>query len=142
MLNLKLIYCLLCIVSCLLIQSCSPERKLRKLLRKHPELLTTDTIFYSDTIISPSLKVDTAIYIDFDTVVLEKAKLSIQLIRINDTIYLNGEVKSDTIIKEIPIQINSVNSSKKTPFAYIGFLGWVLIFFLLIILVLVLRRAN
>lgn len=95
-------------LSLILITSCSPERRLHRLVTKHPELLRIDTIRISDTTIISEIRIDTAFHHSSfkDTVIITKEKLKLQLIEINDTIYMNVYQEPDTIIitKEIPVE--------------------------------------
>ena len=103
--NLKKIIYLIII---LLLTSCSPQKRLNRLINKYPELSKTDTIKLIDSVIVPAIKTDT-FFSSFalkDTITITKEKLKIKLVKINDTIYLNAEVEPDTIIfeREIPIK--------------------------------------
>ncbi len=92
----------------LLFASCSPQKRLHRLVTKHPELTRIDTIKIQDSVFVPGTKVDTVFRSSLlhDTVSITQEKLQIKLIEKNDTVYLNAEVKPDTIIvtKEIPVQ--------------------------------------
>ena len=92
----------------LLLVSCSPQKRLHRLVTKHPELTRIDTIKIQDSVFVPGTNVDTVFRSSLlhDTVTITQEKLQIKLIEKNDTIYLNAEVEPDTIIitKEIPIQ--------------------------------------
>ena len=48
----------------LAILGCSPQKKLNRLLDKHPTLLRMDTILWSDTLIRWGIRVDTISPID------------------------------------------------------------------------------
>ena len=99
---------LLFIITVLLLYSCSPQYRLHRLVTKHPELTRVDTIKIQDSVFVPGINIDTffSTSLLYDTVTITQEKLQIQLIEINDTIYLNAEVEPDTIIitKEIPVQ--------------------------------------
>jgi len=92
----------------LLLVSCSPQKRLHRLVSKHPELTRIDTIKIQDSVFVPETNVDTVFLSSLlhDTVTITQEKLQIKLIEKNDTIYLNANVKPDTIIitKEIPVQ--------------------------------------
>lgn len=45
----------------LAILGCSPQRKLDRLIKKHPTLLKMDTILWSDTLIRWGIRVDTIV---------------------------------------------------------------------------------
>ncbi len=115
---------------------CSPQRKLNRLIKKHPELLRTDTILWADTLIQWGIRVDTATSIHFDTLFIEKEKLKIRLIRVRDSIFVKGEVLTDTIYREFRIPYNPVVVKELTFWEKYGTLIWILVFLLLIIIVL------
>ena len=96
---------ILIIFSILLLASCSPQRRIHRLVSKHPELSRVDTIKIQDTVIVPGPKIDTAFHASVlkDTLIITKEKLQIRLLKIKDTIYLDAEVEPDTVIltKEI-----------------------------------------
>lgn len=101
---------LLLIIPILLV-SCSPTARLARLVKKHPELVKSDTIFKADTTILEAVKTDTAFVnqITKDTIRITKDNLIIKYFNRGDTVFLSGEVKADTIVKLIPVKINSVN---------------------------------
>jgi len=102
------IYFIILVLSILVLTSCSPERRLHRLITKHPELTQMDTIVFTDTTIIPELRIDTLVHHSAlkDTVIITKEKLRLQLIEINDTIYIDAYQEADTVIitKEIPIE--------------------------------------
>jgi hypothetical protein len=114
-------YFILLTFTFLLLASCSPQKRLHRLITKHQELTRLDTIKIQDTVIVPGLKVDTVFHSSVlkDTVFITKKNLKIKLIEINDTIYLDAEVKADTVIftKEILVDrivhVEPENSLKK-----------------------------
>lgn len=75
------------IVILLVIYSCTPQRRFDRLIKKHPWLLTKDTLYVKDTIrdtiriIVPEVHVDTVVdYIElFDTIYLEKEQLKVKV---------------------------------------------------------------
>ena len=94
--------------SILLLLSCSPQKRLHRLVTKHPELTRIDTIKIQDSVFVPGTNIDTVFRASLlhDTVTITQEKLQIKIIEKNDTIYLNAKVEPDTIIitKEIPVQ--------------------------------------
>lgn len=101
------------IVGCLVVLvSCSAEKRLQRLIKKHPELVKKDTVYVRDTVITESIKTDTFFvfkpYKTTDTFYIEKEKLKVQIIRQRDTIRANAEVKSDTIYVEKKVPIDNV----------------------------------
>lgn len=81
----------------LLLCGCTPQQRMARLIRKHPELLKTDTIWKEhitkevskDTVFSHS---ETR-----DTVVLRKDKLTVKYFYSKDTVYLAGRCDPDTV---------------------------------------------
>jgi hypothetical protein len=105
-----------------MICSCSPERRLERLIRHHPELVTTDTVSLHDTIITRESKADTALSLAalVPGVIIQNDRLEIGLTKVHDTLYLKGRCRPDTIIRkiEVPLEririINSGTSASHT----------------------------
>lgn len=98
-----------------LLGSCAPQKKLHRLLKKHPELVQKDTVRIQDTIEIniPGVKVDTALTLDEvhrDTLIIKEEHLTIRTFYNNDTLYIEGEC--DTIheiqIREIEVPTEKV----------------------------------
>jgi hypothetical protein len=96
------------IVFILLIISCSPQRRFDRLIRKHPELLTKDTLIVKDTIRDtirlnvPEVRVDTVVeYIDlFDTIYIEKEQLKVKVWMDRELkVYIQGKCDTVYIVK-------------------------------------------
>ena len=133
-------------ITILLLASCSPQKRLHRLVTKHPELTRIDTIKIQDSVFVPGTNVDTVFRSSLlhDTVTITQGKLQIKLIEINDTIYLNAKVEPDTIIitKEIPVQkIVHVEPEKWWIMIWNKFKKWFLyiLSFLILLLVLFIR---
>lgn len=95
--------------------SCSPEKRLARLLRKNPGLIKVDTIWKKDSIIIRERRVDTLFYYkQYDTIIKEQngAVIKYYYNSSDSTVYLEGKCKGDTIYKYYPVQINSVVSTK------------------------------
>ena len=92
----------------LLIISCSPEKRLARLMALHPGLKASDTLLVLDTFLIPFVQADTILHINslFDTVVIEKDRLQVSVLRLHDTLYLQGKCKTDTIFleKKVPFE--------------------------------------
>jgi len=106
---------LITVVLCL--SSCSPEARLGRLLKKHPELRQSDTIVLRDTMISPASEADTQLVWNLihDTVRVEKDRLVLSLRKVHDTLYLRGKCKSDTVVirRKIPVTRYVVSKTRK-----------------------------
>jgi hypothetical protein len=128
----RLIYILLLIT---LIISCTPQRRLERLLRKHPELTSIDSITIHDTIrvIVPEVHLDTVVTLQqlYDTVYLEQEQLKVKvwMDRYNK-VYIQGKcdtVYIDKIVtRKIPIRIY-----EKTPL-WKKIINWIFVFLLII----------
>ena len=100
----------LILILSVLIISCTPQKKLARLVKKHPELVSTETIYKSDTTITEKIKTD-SFFVSHqltDTFTVVKDNIKYRIIKSFDTIRINIEVPADTIIKEIPITQNVV----------------------------------
>ena len=96
----------------LILSSCSPIKRHSRLVRKYPFVHTTDSVKLIDTIRLTTNKVvsDTVVHesLLFDTIVLTKDNLSVQVLKIRDSIYIEG--KCDTIFidkvieRKIPVK--------------------------------------
>lgn len=91
------------------------ERKIEKLTIKYPELLKKDTLRDTLKIFSNEVKHDTSfVSIPGDTTYLYKDKLRIKYVRVGDTTYIEGECKSDTIIRTVEIPVDQIVVRKDT----------------------------
>jgi hypothetical protein len=96
--------------------ACSPSRKLSRLIRKHPELVKVDTLTVHDTTITEHVRKDTVLNWNtlYDTAYIYKDKLSIRVVRVNDSIFIRGACASDTIYKTIEVPYNFVQPINKS----------------------------
>lgn len=96
----------------LLLASCSPQARFTRLIEKHPELITTDSITIHDTIrvVVPEVKVDTVVKVNdlLDTIFLEKEQLKVKVWMKGDQVFIEGKcdtVYVDKIIeRKIPVK--------------------------------------
>jgi hypothetical protein len=128
----KLIYIIALIA---LVISCTPQRRLERLLRKHPELTSIDSIIIHDTIrvIVPEVRVDTIVTLEqlYDTVYLEQEQLKVKVwMDKYHKVYIQG--KCDTVYidkvvtRKIPIRIY-----EKTPL-WKKILNWIFALLLIV----------
>lgn len=97
-----------------LLQSCSATWHLNKAIKKDPTILEKDTLVVTDTIVTAPVQIkDTMILESHDTIVVVKDRLKLQLIRSFDTIAVEAECKSDTIINTIEVPVEKVVYVKK-----------------------------
>ena len=90
---------------CLVLGSCSAKWHLKKAYEKDPTLLdsievvTIDT-FYTDPVVIQDTFVTTAI----DTFKKETTEYKYKLIKHHDTIFMDVECKTDTIVREVAVK--------------------------------------
>jgi hypothetical protein len=90
--------------------ACTPQRRFDRLVKKHPYLLTSDTLIVKDTIRDtiritiPEVEIDTVVdaYKLYDTITLYKDRIKVKVWRVKDKVYISG--KCDTIYIEKPIE--------------------------------------
>ena len=94
--------------------SCSPQKRLAKLIEKHPELVKTDTVFATTDTIIPEVRVDTLFKWQTDTVTITNDRLEVTLITdtITKTIRVQGKCKTDTVTITHPVYIQKVEPVK------------------------------
>lgn len=86
----------------ILLSSCSPQKRLNRLLTKYPQLLHSKV----DTVYIESVEADTIFYYNQkDTVVIREGKLTMKYFynSSDSTVYLQGKCAADTLIREIMI---------------------------------------
>jgi hypothetical protein len=125
------------LLSCFIIACRTPEQKLQRLIKKHPELVKVDTVWQIDTVIVKEVKKDTvfSLFESHDTVTIIKDKLTIKHFynKHDSTVYLSGKCDTDTIIKEVPVQVHTVTPEKDIT-------KWWLIAIILLIIYLIFRK--
>ena len=88
--------------------SCSPQKRLNRLIDRHPELSQQDTIRDTVTFIIPEVRVDTFLTLEnlLDTVYITEDRLKIKTIYKDNKIFIQGKCETDTveIIREIPVE--------------------------------------
>ncbi len=106
------LFILLTIALCL--TGCSPEKRLSRLLKEHPELATAKTIttVHHDTLMTKEIHKDSVINNIYsrDTVYIKEGRETVKYVYENGSkAYISADVKADTIIK-----IDSVKSKQTT----------------------------
>ena len=137
---------ILLLLACL--SACSPQARLSRLISRHPELTTIDTLIIRDTLAIPSVQADTQLKIEqiHDTVYLEKGRLAVWIMKHHDTLYLKGKCKSDTVIKTRVIPVVRIRYMKSGhEMTLIGKIPWLVtgfIFLCILVIVLVLKFVR
>jgi hypothetical protein len=94
----------------ILLSSCNPAKQLSRLQTKHPYLFESVTIRDTITVFVPEAKIDTVTILSTDTITLERERLQIRYRVINDSIWITGKCKADTI--QVPYQVECPPTSK------------------------------
>ncbi len=108
------------------ILSCSPQKRLNRLIDKYPELSTLDTIRDTVRVIVPKIVTDTFISLDSlkDTVIITKDRLQIKTIIKDNKIYIEGECDTDTIYQPFETIVEKV--IYKTPTWWQANRAWII----------------
>ena len=96
----------------LVITACSPKVRFTRLVTKHPELLTQDSVVLIDTfrVVVPEVKVDTVVKLNslLDTVYLQQEQLKVKVWMKGDQVFIEGKcdtVYVDKIIeRQVPVR--------------------------------------
>ena len=106
--------------------SCSPQKRLNRLVKKHPDLLSNDTIRVIDTLVIPTIQIDTTtIFIPHKTVEVinnEKVRLQYRYDTITKEIYHEVECKGDTLVREILVPVEKYNITNDY-----SFIKWIVV---------------
>ena len=97
------------LITMALLSSCSAQWHLKRAVKKDPTLLKTDTIAIVDTIVTPPVTLtDTVTTRTQDTIVIQKDKLKVKVVRSYDTIMVDAICESDTIIQIVEVPVPSI----------------------------------
>jgi len=121
------------------LMSCSAQWHLKRAVKKDPTILEKDTLVVTDTVVVPPVvTADTVITKQQDTIVVEKERLKVKVIRNVDTLIIDAKCDSDTIVKQIEVPFEKfVYVEQKTFFQKIQGLVF---YFALIVLALIIGK--
>lgn len=124
----KLITSLLFLLIVLCIFSCTPQRRLSRLIRKNPELITRDTIVILDTTFIKGSSIESSFNFEGDTIYIHD---SIQTIKYfyntkTQTHYIKGEVQDREVIREVKIPYDKIVVANLTWWQ--EYKGWLFLF--------------
>ena len=81
-----------------MIIGCTPEKRLARLVQRHPSLVTTDTLIRPVLVPVPEVRAETVFRAKpSDTVILENGRLEIRYERFRDTVKISGRCNPDTL---------------------------------------------
>jgi hypothetical protein len=93
----------------LLLTSCSAQWHLRKAVQKDPMILKKDTLVVQDTLVVPPVVLkDTVTLKQHDTIVIEKERLRVKIVKVNDTLIIDAKCDSDTIVRTIEVPYDKI----------------------------------
>lgn len=114
---------------------CTPQQRLNKLLKKHPELVKRLDTTIIDTFITRSFYYDTTLKANFfrDTIVINKNNIQTKVFYNykTDSLFINNYVAPDTLIKNITVPAKTVEIKNK--FDGIKYIFYLAIVFLLLL---------
>lgn len=119
---------------------CTPQKKLNRLIKKHPELLQMDTIRIIDTVVVPQYTHDTTTFIEYhDSVTVinnERIKIKYFYDTLRETIHHEYTCYGDTVFSEKIVPYEKVVIQELTWWQKYGsavMIGGFLLLFLLIL---------
>ena len=93
----------------LLLSSCSAQWHLTKAIKKDPTILEKDTLVVQDTVVVPPVVItDTVTTRQHDTIVVEKDRLKVRIVKRLDTLIIEGQCASDMIVRTIEVPYEKV----------------------------------
>ena len=92
-----------------LLSSCSATWHLNRAIKKDPTIMVGDTMVVMDTVVLPPVAItDTAITKQHDTIIVEKDRLKVKIVKKLDTLIIEGRCDSDTIIRTIEVPYEKI----------------------------------
>ena len=99
-----------------LLSSCSAQWHLKKAVQKDPFILERDTMVVRDTVVVPPVVItDTVTTKQHDTIVVEKDRLKVRIVKRLDTLIIDAKCDSDTIIKIVEVPYEKIIYHEKEP---------------------------
>jgi len=124
--------------------SCSPQKKLNRLIKRNPHLAGKVTIYSRDTIVTQSVSKDTLFSFTNtkDTVILKQDNMTIKYFydTKTDSVYLKGKCDTVWITRDVPISVTNISSQQSFVDTIKGKL-W-LIFIILVLLFLLFYKNR
>lgn len=128
-----------------LVGGCTPQKRLDRLVKKHPHLSKIDTVKVTDTfqVMVPGIRADTnmqkATFLSAlkDTIVLQKEQLTVKIYEYRDSVFLDA--KCDTVYKTVVREI-AVPYPTVTPNSKESWLGYLIAFLVVVVVFVVILR--
>jgi hypothetical protein len=102
----------------ILLTSCDASKRISRIIKRNPHLISVDTVWRVDTIIVGEASKDSTFHFyQHDTIVLKKENLTVKYFFNRDsTVYISGKCDADTIYKYYPVQVNKIEVLKTISF--------------------------
>ena len=117
--------------------SCSPQKRINRIVKNNPHLLAKDTIRIIDTIIVPNYSYDTINTISYhDTTIIvnnDRVEARYYYDTLRQEIYHEIQCKTDTVIKDRLIPIETIVVQEQTLWQKYGSLAIVALLILLVL---------
>lgn len=129
----------------LLLISCSPQKRLESLVKRHPDLVQTivkDTTFYDTTVIHGYTLDTVAVTNSIDTIVIENDSLLTTIYRHHDTITVRQVMKETVIVKPIEVQGKTKVIKVRYGIEWNRAIRWIVLAILAICAAIIASKAN
>jgi len=116
-------------IASITIAACTPQKRLARLIDRHPELITysTDTIYIDTVLIVPAKEVNISIPVNFDSIKLVSQGFTFDFVKVNDTIKVKVTTPIDSIIYHytapVPIKILNFPCENKKGLSSLNWFG-------------------
>ena len=123
------------------VYACSPQKRLNRLERKHPELFRVDTLWKYDTIKIESTMFDTVLLAGAtqDTIIIRDSLMTIRYFNDGKHVYIQGETKTIENIIKYPVSVKAAvirEEIKVIPW-WVYLIGGILV---IVVFILVIRK--
>lgn len=126
-----------------LLCACSPQKRINRILNRHPELKRDTVLTYYDTVKIPGFRTDTLVnwHSTRDTIIINKNNIITKVFVHKDSVFI-GQTGSPRIIKKhfkvtIPRIVYEINDTKRWQFFWIGaaVLGFIIIVLVVVLFI-------
>lgn len=115
---------------------CTPQKRLDRLVKKHPHLSRIDTVKVTDTftVMVPGIRADTNFtkpsFLDAlkDTIILKKEQLTVKIYEYRDSVFIDAKCDTvyKTVIREVRVPYPTVTPNTKKVLDWKEKLFWIL----------------
>jgi hypothetical protein len=122
-----------------LVGGCTPQKRLDRLVKKHPHLSKIDTVKVTDTlqVMVPGIRADTNMQKNKflaalkDTIFLINERLTVEIYELHDTVYIDASCDTvyKTVIREVKVPYPTVTPNNNETFSIRDLILFVIIVF-------------